>query len=123
MGIFHISMGVAIYSYVNVPYSSDARGGLYALVRAWMAHACNPYRYIAIRTELHCAWKPLSVIPTRYSKLLRIRIWDSHTRTGEVFVPYAYGMSHTRMGHPVRVWDNIRILGRTYISYTTNSVV
>ena len=40
------------------------------------------------------------------------------------YYAYVYGIpirvrdrysSHTRMGHPVRVWDNIRILGRTYI--------
>ena len=32
---------------------------------------------------------------------------------GHNIVPYAYGISHTRMGRPIRVWDNIRIWGRT----------
>ena len=43
----------------------------------------------------------------------RILIWDAHTRMGHNIVPYAYGISHTRMGRPIRVWDNIRIWGRT----------
>ena len=42
-----------------------------------------------------------------------ILIWDAHTRMGHNIVPYAYGISHTRMGRPIRVWDNIRIWGRT----------
>ena len=45
-----------------------------------------------------------------------ILIWDAHTRMGHNIVPYAYGISHTRMGRPIRVWDNIRIWGRTLIS-------
>ena len=28
--------------------------------------------------------------------------------------PYAYGISHTLMGRPIRVWANIRIWGRTF---------
>ena len=44
-----------------------------------------------------------------------ILIWDAHTRMGHNIVPYAYGISHTRMGRPIRVWDNIRIWGRTQI--------
>ena len=43
-----------------------------------------------------------------------ILIWDAHTRMGHNIVPYAYGISHTRMGRPIHVWDNIRIWGRTY---------
>ena len=42
-----------------------------------------------------------------------ILIWDAHTRMGHNIVPYAYGISHTRMGRPIRVWANIRIWGRT----------
>ena len=42
-------------------------------------------------------------------------IWDAHTRMGHNIVPYAYGISHTRMGRPIRVWANIRIWGRTYV--------
>ena len=40
-------------------------------------------------------------------------LWDAHTRMGHNIGPYAYGISHTRMGRPIRVWDNIRIWGRT----------
>ena len=43
-----------------------------------------------------------------------ILIWDAHTRMGHNIVPYAYGISHTRMGRPIRVWHNIRIWGRTH---------
>ena len=28
-------------------------------------------------------------------------------------VPYTYGISHTRMGRPIRIWAGIRIWGRT----------
>ena len=28
-----------------------------------------------------------------------------HTCTGHNIEPYAYGISHTRMGQPIRVWD------------------
>ena len=45
-----------------------------------------------------------------------ILIWDAHTRMGHNIVPYAYGISHTRMGRPIRVWDNIRIWGRTLLT-------
>ena len=53
--------------------------------------------------ELHCAWKPLSVIPMRYSKLLRIRIWDAYMHMGYIGirpihvqdVPYVYGTIYT----------------------------
>ena len=35
-----------------------------------------------------------------------ILIWDAHTRMGHSNVPYAYGISHTRMGYPYApVWD------------------
>ena len=37
-----------------------------------------------------------------------ILIWDAHTRMGHNIGPYAYGISHTRMGRPIRVWANIR---------------
>ena len=37
--------------------------------------------------------------------------------------PYAYGISHTRMGRPIRVWANIRIWGRTYIPYNNVAVI
>ena len=44
------------------------RTTVYAFMCAWMAHACNLYTYvgiyIAIRIELHCAWKPLNIIST-----------------------------------------------------------
>ena len=36
---------------------------------------------------------------------MHILIWDAHTRTGHNIEPYAYGISHTRMGQPIRVWD------------------
>ena len=75
------------------------QSAIHACVHAWMAQACNIYRYIAICKKLYCAWKPPSVTSTWYSKLLRIRIWDRYS-------------SHMHMGYPVRVWDNIRILGR-----------
>ena len=35
--------------------------------------------------------------------------------------PYAYGISHTRMGRPIRVWDNIRIWGRTALFNSTRT--
>ena len=44
-----------------------------------------------------------------------IAIWDAHTRTGHHIGPYAYGMSRTRMGRPIRVRGNIRIWGRTLV--------
>ena len=44
---------------------------------------------------------------------MHILIWDAHTRTGHNIDPYAYGISHTRMGRPIRVWAHIRIWGRT----------
>ena len=44
---------------------------------------------------------------------MHILIWDAHTRTGHNIDPYAYGISHTRMGRPIRVWADIRIWGRT----------
>ena len=34
-----------------------------------------------------------------------ILIWDAYTRMGHNIGPYAYGISHTRMGRPIRVWD------------------
>ena len=45
-----------------------------------------------------------------------ILIWDAHTRMGHNIGPYAYGISHTRMGRPIRVWANIRIWGRTFLN-------
>ena len=45
--------------------------------------------------------------------VIHILIWDAHTRTGHNIDPYAYGISHTRMGRPIRVWADIRIWGRT----------
>ena len=113
--LYTVCMGhlVAMYVYGN-SYIATFSYGVYVWWTRWticahacMAHVCNPYRFIAIHTELHCTWKPLSIIPTRYSKLLCIYaywmpicVWDRYS-------------SHTRMGHPVCVWDNIRILGRT----------
>ena len=47
-----------------------------------------------------------------------ILIWDAHTRMGHNIGPYAYGISHTRMGRPIRVWADIRIWGRTHINGT-----
>ena len=56
-----------------------------------------------------------------------ILIWDAHTRMGHNIGPYEYGISHTRMGRPIRVWANIRIWGRTSISvykyYTIYEIV
>ena len=34
-----------------------------------------------------------------------ILIWDAHTHMEHGIVPYGYGISHTRMGYPIRVWD------------------
>ena len=48
-----------------------------------------------------------------------ILIWDAHTRMGHNIVPYAYGISHMRMGHPIHVWANIRIWGRTAVPTET----
>ena len=45
-----------------------------------------------------------------------ILIWDAHMRMGHNIGPYAHGISHTRMGRPIRVWDNIRIWGRISIT-------
>ena len=45
-----------------------------------------------------------------------ILIWDAHMRMGHNIVPYAYGISHTCMGCPIRVWANIRIWGRTSLT-------
>ena len=42
-----------------------------------------------------------------------ILIWDAHMRMGHNIGPYAFGISHTRMVHPIRVKANIRIWGRT----------
>ena len=42
-----------------------------------------------------------------------ILIWDAHTRMGHNIGPYAYGISHTRIGRPIRVWAIILIWGRT----------
>ena len=39
-----------------------------------------------------------------------ICIWDSHTR---VKSSYAYGISHTHTGHPVRIWGKMYIWGVT----------
>ena len=50
-----------------------------------------------------------------------ILIWDAHTRMGHNIGPYAYGISHTRMARPIRVWANIRIWGRTAIYSLQNS--
>ena len=44
-----------------------------------------------------------------------VLIWGVHTRMGHtIIVPYAYWISHTHMGRPIRVWAKIRIWpGRT----------
>ena len=63
-----------------------------------------------------------------YLLQLPIRVWGSHTRMGthtrmgcpyaygtkkiahtRMGCPYVHGMSHTRMGRPIRVWAKIRI--------------
>ena len=41
----------------------------------------------------------------------------------QCYVPYAYGIPHTRMGRPIRVWANIRIWGRTGIIIATTQIV
>ena len=51
-----------------------------------------------------------------------ILIWDAHTRMGHnynIIVSYAYGISHMRMGRPIRVWANIRMhTGQNNNNYT-----
>ena len=45
---------------------------------------------------------------------------------GQYYVPYTYGIPHTRiwdtpytyMGHPIHIWANIRISGRTVLIVT-----
>ena len=48
-----------------------------------------------------------------YGMPIRVRVRDAHTRMGQGKCPYAYGISHTRMGCPIRVWDKIRIRDAT----------
>ena len=36
--------------------------------------------------------------------------------------PYAYGISHTRMGYPIRVWANIRAYGAEQYNQTVYSI-
>ena len=39
-----------------------------------------------------------------------ILIWDAHTRMGHNIVPYAYGISHTRMGQYTHMGQNKAIV-------------
>ena len=40
-----------------------------------------------------------------------ILIWDVHMCMGHNIGPYAYGISHTRMGRPIRVYGPIYAYG------------
>ena len=63
-------------------------------------------------SELHCAWKPLSIVPTRYTKLLLIYIWDAHMHVGWSFVSYTYTGQYTHTGQnmctQLRLWAAAR---------------
>ena len=51
-----------------------------------------------------------------------ILMWDAHTCMGHNIGPYMYGISHMRMRHPIRVWADIRIWGRTSIPFSIRNI-
>jgi len=44
-----------------------------------------------------------------YAYRTPICVWDSKT------IPYTYGISHTHIGRPIRIWDKICVLYRTEV--------
>ena len=49
------------------------------------------------------AWSAYSIATNDHACIL---IWDAHTRMGHNIGPYAYGISHTRMGQYTHMGQN-----------------
>ena len=69
------------------------------------------YLKVILYTKID-AWSACSIAMNDHACIL---IWDAHTRMGHNIVRYAYGISPTHMGRPIRVWANIHIWGRTLL--------
>ena len=90
--------GSYIATFMSCTHVMHTVGYMHSCVHGWSMYAIYIGIQLCICMELHCAWKPLSVVPVvsycSYVYGMPICVWDGYS-------------SHTR------IRDNIHILGRT----------